>query len=233
MQRNTLYTVFGKYNGHFDTKVERFMRKMIVDDVVVGVAHIAMSWYRGAWQLWYMMQLMCDQQPSWYHRWSTNHWHTCLWSSLSAVPHDQLVFQFFVLQVFVSISPVVVSSWILHFCLFLNKLYKEVRPSQSLLWVSYIQYFVHQRRDENCMSMTSQAWWVFRNCFCMLYLVFCKYFKAIGDETRIMSKARCVIGGLWEPSRIIQPATKPSSDAISTLRKIDILYLVFFCRCNL
>ena len=43
MQRNTLYTVFGKYNGHFDTKVERFMRKMIVDDVVVGVAHIAMS----------------------------------------------------------------------------------------------------------------------------------------------------------------------------------------------
>ena len=40
------YTLFGKYNvcmGHFDTKVERFMRKMIVDDVVVGVAHIAMS----------------------------------------------------------------------------------------------------------------------------------------------------------------------------------------------
>ena len=107
------------------------MRKMIVDNVVVGVAHIAMSWYWGAWQLWYMMRLVCDQQPSWYHRWSTNHWHTCLWSSLSAVPHDQFVFQFFVVQVFVSISPVVVSSWILHFCLFLNKLYKEVRPSQA------------------------------------------------------------------------------------------------------
>ena len=76
----------------------------------------------------------------------------------------------------------------------------------------------------------NQAWWVFRNCYCMLYLVFCKYFKAIGDETRIMSKARCVIGGLWEPSRIIQPATKPSSDANA---KIDVLYLVFFCRCNL
>ena len=47
MQKNSLhYTVFGKYNvcmGHFNTKVERFMRKMIVDDVVVGVAHIAMS----------------------------------------------------------------------------------------------------------------------------------------------------------------------------------------------
>ena len=46
MQKNTLYTVFGKYNvsmGHFYTKVERFMRKMIVDDIVVGVAHIAMS----------------------------------------------------------------------------------------------------------------------------------------------------------------------------------------------
>ena len=114
----------------------------------------------------------------------------------------------------------------------LNKLCKEVKLSHALLWVSYIQYFVHQRRDENCMSITSQAWWVFRNCICMLYLVFCKYFKAIG-ETRIMRKARCVIGGLWEPSRIIQPGTKPSSDAISTLRKIDILYLVFFCRCNL
>ena len=46
MQNNTLYTVIGKYNvcmGHFDKKVERLMRKMIVDDVVVGVAHIAMS----------------------------------------------------------------------------------------------------------------------------------------------------------------------------------------------
>ena len=149
------------------------MRKMIVDDVVVGVAHIAMSWYGGAWQLWYMMRLMCDQQPSWYHRWSTNHWHTCLWSSLSAVPHDQLVFQFFVLQVFVSISPVVVSSWILHFCLFLNKLYKEVRPSQALLWVSYIQYFVHQRRDQNCMSMTIKhdEYFVIVFVCCILYFV--------------------------------------------------------------
>ena len=105
--------------------------------------------------------------------------------------------------------------------------------SGFVIWVSYIQYFVHQRRDENYMCMTSQAWWVFRNCICMLYSVFYKYFKAIGDERRIMSKARCVIGGLWEPSRIIQPATKPSSDAICTLRKIDIFYFVFFCRCNL
>ena len=44
--KKLLYIVFGKYNacmGHFDTKVDRFMRKMIVDNVVVGVAHIAMS----------------------------------------------------------------------------------------------------------------------------------------------------------------------------------------------
>ena len=116
---------------------------MIFDNVVVGVAHIAMSWYGGAWQLWYMMRLMCDQQPSWYHRWSTNHWHTCLWSSLSAVPHDQLVFQFFVVQVFVIISPVVVSSWILYFCLFPNKLCKEVILSHALLWVSYIHFFLY------------------------------------------------------------------------------------------
>ena len=125
MQNNTLYTVIGKYNvcmGHFDKKVERLMRKMIVDDVVVGVAHIAMSWYWGAWQLWYMMRLMCDQQPSWYHRWSTNHWHTCLWSSLSAVPHDQLVFSIFRLA---SICESFICS-----CFFLNSaflsLYKQV-----------------------------------------------------------------------------------------------------------
>ena len=46
MQKNTLYAVFCKYNvcmGHFDTKVERFISKMIFDNVVVGVAHIAMS----------------------------------------------------------------------------------------------------------------------------------------------------------------------------------------------